>query len=101
MGSIALSFTHRSHGPLAPINEEPAMNTKRFLLAAVILTAVSACSRDATAPEPAARAPRVSPVTTATTDSLGPTVAPPTDSGGDDGTGGFGSGCCVRPSTTP
>lgn len=74
------------------------MNTKRLLLAAAILTAVSACSRDATAPEPAARAPRVSPVTTTTTDSLGPTVVPPVDDGGgDDGTGGLGSGCCVRP----
>jgi ABC-type transport system substrate-binding protein len=70
------------------------MKIQRFLLAAAIATAATACSGDVTAPEPASRDPHVSPA--ATTDPAAPTVVDP-GTGGDDGTGGLGSGCCVRP----
>lgn len=69
------------------------MNTKRLLLAAAIAMATAACSADATAPDPAVRAPASGAVTDESPTTVPtPTVVDPEEKEDDSGTLGSGVG---------
>jgi hypothetical protein len=69
------------------------MKTKRFLLAAAIAIAASACTGDATAPESAVRGPAAVPASMSET-TVPTLIEPVEEPATDDGSGNIGSGCC-------